>query len=140
MAVAARHAHGSVAAPDRAPAARPPAPRVKSARSSRRVAARRAHLMRAFIGLVVCLTLLAVGRVALSFAVVQKTLQTDAIALEQRRVRDENQRLRSEVARLSSAMRIRHLAESDLGLVDASHLLYVKPLGNGSTTPATTAP
>ena len=52
----------------------------------RRGAARRSapRFMRTFVVFVVCLTVLAVGRVALSFAVVQKTLQTDAVVHEQR--------------------------------------------------------
>ena len=75
--------------------------------------------MRTFVIFVGCLTVLAVGRVALSFAVVQKTLQTDAIVREERRVSDKNGELREEVARLSSTMRIQHIAESQLGLVAA---------------------
>jgi cell division protein FtsL len=90
--------------------------------------------MRTFVVFVACLTVLAVGRVALSFAVVQKTLQTDAIVHEERRVSDKNAELREEVARLASAVRIRHIAESDLGLVDAKHVLYPKPLLRGTVS------
>ena len=53
---------------------------------------------------VACLTVLAVGRVALSFAVVQKTLQTGAIVREERRISEQNGELREEVARLSSTL------------------------------------
>jgi cell division protein FtsL len=88
--------------------------------------------MRTFVIFVACLTVLAVGRVALSFAVVQKTLQTDAIVREERRVSDKNGELQEEVARLSSTARIRHIAESELGLVYATHVLYPKPLTRGS--------
>ena len=88
--------------------------------------------MRTFIVFVACLTVLAVGRVALSFAVVQKTLQTDAVVHEQRRVVDKNDQLQEEVARLSSAVRIRHIAEPDLGLVDATNLTYLEPLKGGT--------
>jgi cell division protein FtsL len=75
---------------------------------------------------VVCLTVLAVGRVALSFAVVQKSLQTDAIAREERGVTAENAQLSEELAQLSSTVRIRHIAENQLGLVDATHVLYLR--------------
>jgi cell division protein FtsL len=73
---------------------------------------------------VACLTVLAVGRVALSFAVVQKSLQTGAIVREERRISEQNGELREEVARLSSTSRIRHIAESELGLVDATAIAY----------------
>ena len=71
--------------------------------------------------------MLAVGRVALSFAVVQKSLQTDAIAREERRVSAENAQLSEELAQLSSTIRIRHIAESQLGLVDvdATNVKYL---------------
>lgn len=84
--------------------------------------------MRTFVVFVAVLTVLAVGRVALSFAVVQKTLQTEAIVREERRITAKNDQLREEVARLSSTSRIRHIAENDLGLVDASHFMYPRPL------------
>ena len=64
--------------------------------------------MRTFIVFVGCLTVLAVGRVALSFAVVQKTLQTEAIVREERRVSDQNAQLQEKVAQLASPVRIRH--------------------------------
>ena len=104
-------------------AARPAPRRAPQARAR---AARRARFTRAFVVFVVCLTVLAVGRVALSFAVVQKSLQTDAIAREERRVSAENAQLSEELAQLSSTVRIRHIAENQLGLVDATHVLYLK--------------
>ncbi len=74
--------------------------------------------------------MLAVGRVALSFAVVQKTLQTDAIVREERRISDKNGQLQERVAQLAATGRIRHIAETDLGLVDVdpAHIAYPKPL------------
>jgi cell division protein FtsL len=108
--------------PERVPA-RPAARRAPQARAR---AAQRARFTRAFVVFVVCLTVLAVGRVALSFAVVQKSLQTDAIAREERRVSAENAQLSEEVAQLSSTVRIRHIAVNQLGLVDATHVLYLK--------------
>jgi cell division protein FtsL len=103
-----------------------PRPAPRRAPQARARAAQRARLTRAFVVFVVCLTVLAVGRVALSFAVVQKSLQTDAIAREERRVTAENAQLSEELAQLSSTVRIRHIAENQLGLVDATHVLYLK--------------
>ena len=92
---------------------------------TRRRAAQRSRFMRTFVVFVACLTVLAVGRVALSFAVVQKTLQTDAVVHEERRVSAQNDELQEEVARLSSTVRIRHIAEADLDLVDADRGRHV---------------
>ena len=131
MATAAQHARRAPA-PSREQEARPEAPAYAyRAPHTRRKAAQRSRLMRAFVIFVGCLTLLAVGRVALSFAVVQKSLQTEAIVREERRVSDQNGELRERVAQLSSTVRIRHIAEKDLGLVDATHLIYLEPLKGG---------
>jgi cell division protein FtsL len=94
--------------------------------------------MRTFVVFVACLTVLAVGRVALSFAVVQKTLQTEAVVREERRLSAKNDELREEVARLSSTVRISHIAESQLGLVYASHIDYPKALKGGGAAKAAT--
>ena len=74
----------------------------------------------------ICLTVLAVGRVALSFAVVQKTLQTAAVVREERALSSENAQLVEKLAQLGSTVRIRHIAETELGLVDADHVQYLK--------------
>ena len=108
--------------PERAPA-RPAARRAPQARAR---AARRARLTRVFIVFVICLTVLAVGRVSLSFAVVQKTLQTAAVVREERALSSENAQLAEELARLGSTVRIRHIAETELGLIDADHVQYLK--------------
>jgi cell division protein FtsL len=100
-------------------------PAARRAPQTRARAARRARFTRAFVVFVICLTVLAVGRVALSFAVVQKSLQTDAIAREERRVSAENDQLSEELAQLSSTIRVRHIAENQLGLVDATHVQYL---------------
>jgi cell division protein FtsB len=100
---------------------------------TRRRAAQRSRLTRAFVIFVACFTVLAVGRVALSFAVVQKSLQTDAVVHEARRVTALNDKRREEVAQLASTVRIRHIAESELGLVEATHVLYPRPLLSGTT-------
>lgn len=92
---------------------------------SRRRAVQRARFTRAFVVFVCFLTVLAVGRVALSFAVVQKTIETDAIAREQRAVTAENAQLVEDLAQLGSTVRIRNIAEHQLGLVDADHVQYL---------------
>jgi cell division protein FtsL len=89
-------------------------------------AAQQRRLTRAFVVFIVCLTVLAVGRVSLSFALVQKSLQTDAVVREERRLSAENAQLSEDLAQLASAVRIRHIAESQLGLVDATHVQYLR--------------
>jgi len=98
---------------------------------TRRRAAQRSRLTRTFVIFVACLTVLAVGRVALSFAVVQKSLQTEAVVREERRVTALNDTRQEEVAQLASSLRIRHIAESELGLVDPTRVVYLKPLKRG---------
>ena len=85
----------------------------------------RGRLMRAFIIFVACLAVLAVGRVAISFAVVQKTVATEAVAREERRVSAENGQLAEKLAELGSTVRIRGIAESKLGLVNAEDVQYL---------------
>ena len=103
--------------------ARPAARRAPQARAR---AAQRARLTRVFVIFVICLTVLAVGRVALSFAVVQKTVQTAAVVREERALSSENAQLAETLAQLGSTVRIRHIAETQLGLVDADHVQYLK--------------
>ncbi len=78
MATAARHAQSAAPAPRYERDAREEPAYAYRAPRTRKRAAQRSRLMRTFVIFVGCLTVLAVGRVALSFAVVQKTLQTDA--------------------------------------------------------------
>ena len=112
---ARRSARAAPGARRRAPAA----PAARRAPQTRRRAAQRARLTRVFVVFVVCLTVLAVGRVALSFAVVQKTLQTDAVVREERARERRERAAPEELAQLGSTVRIRHIAETQLGLVDA---------------------
>jgi len=129
MATAARHARAAAPAPRYERDARTEAPAYAyRAPRSRKRAAQRSRLTRAFVAFVIVLTVLAVGRVALSFAVVQKTLQTDAVVREQRLVSARNDQLEGTLADLGSTLRIRHIAQSQLGLVDASHISYPEPL------------
>lgn len=129
MAAAARHARAAAPAPrhERDARTETPAYAYRAPRTRTR-AAQRSRLMRTFVIFVGCLTLLAVGRVALSFAVVQKTLQTDAIVREERRISATNDQLEGKLAQLASPVRIRHIAETELGLVDATHTDYPTPL------------
>lgn len=100
-----------------------PLPRPRSRTRPRTVC--QSRLLRAFIVFVLCLAVLAAGRVAMSFAVVQKTLATDAVACEERRLAAENAQLAEQLAHLGSTVRIRSVAQKKLGLVDASHVEYV---------------
>ena len=85
--------------------------------------------MRTFIIFVGCLTVLAVGRVALSFAVVQKSLQTDAIVREERRVSDQNAELREKVAAAGLARRASaHRGRTSSAWSNATHFSYPKAL------------
>jgi cell division protein FtsB len=112
----------------------PPRPAARRARQARQRAAQRARLMRLFVVFVVCLTVLAVGRVALSFAVVQKSLQTDAVAREVRSVSAENQQLAEQLANQGSSVNIRHIAETQLGLVEYTHMLTLRVHRAATTT------
>lgn len=75
------------------------------------------------------LAVLAVGRVALSFAVVQKNLQTDAVARQYRALDAQNQQLAETAAGLSSALAVRNVA------VKKYHLI-VSPSAQFITVPA----
>jgi cell division protein FtsL len=81
--------------------------------------------VRLFFVFVICLAVLGVGRVALSFAVVQKSLQTGTVKVEQRRIEAENADLAAQVTRLGSPTRIRFIAETQLGLVPADRPVYL---------------
>jgi cell division protein FtsL len=129
VATAARHARAAAPAPRHEGDVREHAPSYAyRAPRTRARAAQRSRLTRTFVIFVGCLTLLAVGRVALSFAVVQKTLQTDAVVREERRISERNDQLEEQLAQLGSPVRIQHIAESQLGLVLASHIAYPEPL------------
>ncbi len=116
------------ARPTRAPQPRPPARRAPQTRLR---AAQRARLVRIFVVFVVCLTALAVGRVSLSFAVVQKSLRTDAVVAQQKALSAENAQLSEQIAQASSSVRIRNVAQHQLGLVDATHVLYLRAKAPG---------
>jgi iron-sulfur cluster repair protein YtfE (RIC family) len=73
----------------------------------------------------VLLAMLSVGRVALSFAVVQKNLQTDAVATRYRTVAAQNQQLGETAASLSSALTIRNTAINRYHLIVSSNVQFV---------------
>ena len=125
---AAAQARRAAAAPRRQeqPDSVPARTAVRRAPQTRRRAAQRARLTRAFVIFVICLTVLAVGRVTLSFAVVQKTLQTAAVVREERALSAENARLNEKLAQMGSTVRIRHIAETQLGLVDPDFVKYLR--------------
>ncbi|HSL96000.1 MAG TPA: hypothetical protein VLA35_08810 [Thermoleophilia bacterium] len=81
--------------------------------------------MRLLTVFLIALTVLAVGRIALSFAVVQKTMATEVVATEQRRVVAENAQLAADVTRLSSMTRVRSIALNRLGLVPSTGDVYL---------------
>jgi hypothetical protein len=81
--------------------------------------------------------LLAVGRVALTFAVVQKNLQTSSVIKQERALRDENMTLAALVDQQSGSSKVQSLAKK-MGLVtgDAPVFLRVHPGAAGSRAPA----
>ena len=124
MPAAARHARATAPAPRRDSEARPQAPTYAyRAPHTRRRAAQRSRLTRAFVIFVTCLTVLAVGRVALSFAVVQKSLQTGAIVREERRISEQNGELIAVPVDDRAAGRRQHDLGHLLGLGDPREVL-----------------
>ncbi|MFA4966336.1 MAG: hypothetical protein WC709_12000 [Thermoleophilia bacterium] len=119
-------------APQRAAAWRAPQARLRAARHRR--------LTRVFIVFAVCLSVLAVGRVSLSFALVQKSLQTGAVVREERRLSAENAQLSEDLAQLASTVRIRSIAENRLGLVDATHVTYLRAARGERLAPVAETP
>jgi cell division protein FtsL len=100
-------------------------PRPAGARRTSAQVAARARAVRWFFVFVVCFAVLAVGRVALSFAVVQKSLQTDTVQTQARTLEAANADLQAEVTRLGSSARIRNIAQGQLGLVQAERPIYL---------------
>jgi cell division protein FtsB len=122
MAAAASARARSLPAPDRrederrpvgAPQRRPASAPAARPRSRRRLQALPTRLV--VFG--VLLAMLATGRVALSFAVVQKNLQTDAVARQFHVVQAQNQQLAETAANLSSALAVRNVAMTRYHLI-----------------------
>ena len=94
-------------------------------------------LSRHLFAFVIILALLGAGRVTLSFAVVQKSLQTGATAHEITRLAAENANLSNQVAALSATNRIRTIAVNDLHLVPATSVSYLTVHTTSGTPGAT---
>jgi cell division protein FtsB len=73
----------------------------------------------------VLLAVLAVGRVTLSFAVVQKNLQSDAVTRQYRAVDAQNQRLAETAAGLSSALAVRSVAVNKYHLIVSPSVQFI---------------
>ena len=98
------------------------------ARARRRAGARRrarAKLPARLLIFIICLAVLAVGRVTLSFAVVQKNIATSAIMAQDRALTAENADLAERIARGSSTLRVRTIAVDRLGLVPTTNVIYL---------------
>jgi hypothetical protein len=85
----------------------------------------------------VCVALLAAGRVALTFAVVQKNMQTSSVIKQERALRDDNMSLAALVAQQGGSSKVQNLAKK-MGLVqgDTPVFLRVHPRAAGSRAPA----
>jgi uncharacterized protein HemX len=105
--------------PVRAPQRRPDRGPARASRLSRQ------SLTARLVVFVVLLALLGVGRVTLSFAVVQKNLQTDALARQQRVVDAANQRLQERAATLSSALTVRQVAMDKYHLIISPDVQFI---------------
>jgi hypothetical protein len=79
----------------------------------------------------ICVAVLAGGRVALTFAVVQKNLQTTAVIAQQRAVREENMALAADVTAASATARVQRLAVTKYKLVPADNVQYLQVSGSG---------
>jgi cell division protein FtsL len=86
------------------------------------------------IAFAVCVALLAVGRVTLSFAVVQKNMETQELVREQRSLATENARLQDQLAVLLATPRLRELAIDRLGLIPAQNVVYLEGVVAGDDT------
>ncbi len=77
------------------------------------------------VAFAVAVSLLAVGRVTLSFAVVQKNMDTQALVREQRQLRTENVQLQEKLAAVTATPRLRQLAMERYGLVPAQDVVFL---------------
>jgi len=111
--------------PQRKESQRTARPRPQLAPQPRALSGARAKLPRGLIAVVACLALLAVGRVSLSFAVVQESLQTNAVIAQERDLAAENAHLGELVAGLSGTDRIHRTAISKLNLEVAENPVFL---------------
>jgi len=105
---------------------RPARPPRRPARAPSRVA-RLSHrsLATRLVVFFVLVAALGAGRVALSFAVVQKNLATDAVASRLRAVQANNQYLAERAATLSSALTVRNVAQKRYHLGVATNVRFI---------------
>jgi len=109
----------SPARPQRRPARAPARAPSRAARLSHRSLATR------LIVFGVLVAGLGAGRVALSFAVVQKNLATDGVAGQVRSVQARNQQLAEQAATLSSALTVRNVAQKKYHLAIAPDVVFI---------------
>jgi len=113
--------------------------RLRVVERPRRRQRRRPLLSRPVVLLVlfaICLALLGVGRVTVTFAVVQESLDTAKLVAKQRTMRQVNAELAERLARLNASTRVHNLAVNKLGLVAPSSVVY---LPKGETATAVTS-
>ena len=84
----------------------------------------------------VCVALLAVGRVALSFAVVQKSLETSSVIKQERALRDDTMSLSALVAQQSAGARVQNLATDKYGLVPAGDQVFLRVHASAASSAA----
>jgi cell division protein FtsB len=115
-----------VAAPARRPSARgSERSRATTASAPRAHSRRVSRLPARLVVFVACLSVLAVGRVTLSFAVVQKNIQTDAVVREYRGLDAENAQLAEQAAGLSSSLAVHDIAVRRYHLAVPARVEYV---------------
>ncbi len=129
-------------APDRREVERPAArPARRPARAPSHAPSRASRLSHRSLAarLIVFCTLVAAlgaGRVALSFAVVQKNLATDTVASQVRSVQASNQQLAEQAATLSSALTVRNVAQQKYHLGVATSVQFITVHPHRATTHA----
>jgi len=128
MAAAAGASARALPAPERRERERPPvvAPRRRPGRAP--APSPRSRLQSLPARLLVfgaLLAVLAAGRVALSFAVVQKNLQTDAVTRQYHVVDAQNLQLAETAAGLSSALAVRNLAVNRYHLIVSPDVQFI---------------
>ncbi|MGO8685062.1 MAG: hypothetical protein ACLQUT_10865 [Thermoleophilia bacterium] len=98
--------------------------------------AQRALPRRLFV-LVILLAILAAGRVTLSFAVVQKSLQTSAATSEVARLTADNTQLSNQLVALTATSHVRAMAVNKLHLVPVVDVQYLTAPAKVGTLGAT---
>jgi DNA-binding LytR/AlgR family response regulator len=100
-------------------------PAVRRAPRPRTRARSHSKLTSRLIAFSVCLALLGVGRVSLSFAVVQKSLQTGDIVRVERQLAADNAQLAEQAAQLAANTSIVRTATRQLHLIPMTNVQYL---------------